>query len=120
MKLILRIEAEAHITWMDAHSWFFRQMQGDELYPKMVYGMSLFFIVLSTGLCSFAEMMIMVFLFTEHYDNLITMRINHGGYFTKFPGRRYIKGKHNFVDLIDTEKFSIHELDAIMLELGYP
>ena len=48
------------------------------------------------------------------------MRINHGGYFTKFPGRRYIRGKHNFVDLIDTEKFSVHELDAIMLELGYP
>ncbi|KAJ9566566.1 hypothetical protein OSB04_002532 [Centaurea solstitialis] len=55
----------------------------------------------------------------EHYETLFTMRINHGGYFTKFPGRRYIRGKHHYVDLLDSEKFSVHGLDAIMLELGY-
>ncbi|CAI9301668.1 unnamed protein product [Lactuca saligna] len=39
--------------------------------------------------------------------------------FTKFPGRKYIKGKQNYVDLLDIDTFSIHDIDEMMEELGH-
>nr|KAJ0195185.1 hypothetical protein LSAT_V11C700386280 [Lactuca sativa] len=41
------------------------------------------------------------------------------GMFSKSPGRRYVLGKVNYVDFIDIDKFSVHELDVIFEELGY-
>ena len=59
------------------------------------------------------------FVFAEHYPNLFTLKIHHGGLFTKQPGRQYIQGKMNFVDLVDGDELSVHEIDAMVKELGY-
>ncbi|KAI3667222.1 hypothetical protein L6452_42271 [Arctium lappa] len=53
------------------------------------------------------------------YPTLITARINHGGVFTPFPGRRYINGKTDLVDLINTDHLSVRLFDKIMIALGY-
>ena len=39
--------------------------------------------------------------------------------FTKKPGRAYISGKTQYVDLVDTDEFSVHELDTMLTEIGY-
>ena len=47
------------------------------------------------------------------------MMVHHGGYFSKAPGREYIKGKINYFDLVDCDDLSVLEVDNMMLELGY-
>ncbi|KAJ9538584.1 hypothetical protein OSB04_031317 [Centaurea solstitialis] len=54
-----------------------------------------------------------------HYTNLVSFKINHGGYFSKWPGRRYNNGKVDFVDLIDCDEFNVHEIDHMVGMLGY-
>ena len=46
------------------------------------------------------------------YPMLMTLRNHHGGFFTKAPGRVYVDGKVNYVDLVDKDLFSMHELDG--------
>nr|KAJ0203893.1 hypothetical protein LSAT_V11C500293290 [Lactuca sativa] len=53
------------------------------------------------------------------HPTIFSVRLHHGGQFTKFPGRKYIKGKQNYVDLLDIDTFSIHDIDEIMEELGH-
>nr|KAJ0187464.1 hypothetical protein LSAT_V11C900468320 [Lactuca sativa] len=53
------------------------------------------------------------------HPTIFSVRLHHGGQFTKFPGRKYIKGKQNYVDLLDIDTFSIHDIDEMMEELGY-
>ncbi|KAL4584618.1 hypothetical protein LXL04_009222 [Taraxacum kok-saghyz] len=58
----------------------------------------------------------------EAYDGhptLCTIKLYHGGEFTKFPNVRYVEGKVNYVDNVDIEEFSIFQLDAIMKGLCY-
>nr|KAJ0184472.1 hypothetical protein LSAT_V11C900490150 [Lactuca sativa] len=43
----------------------------------------------------------------------------HGGEFTKYPDVRYIDGTVNYVDMVDIDEFSVHELDAIMKGFRY-
>nr|KAJ0186169.1 hypothetical protein LSAT_V11C900500450 [Lactuca sativa] len=50
---------------------------------------------------------------------IFSVQLHHGGQFTKFPGRKYIKGKQNYVDLLDIDTFSIHDIDEMMEELGH-
>ena len=47
------------------------------------------------------------------------MQINHGGFFTKSPGRSYIRGRVNYIDLIDADEFSVIELNEMTKKLGY-
>ncbi|CAI9275495.1 unnamed protein product [Lactuca saligna] len=49
---------------------------------------------------------------------VFSIRLHYGGEFTKFPGRKYINGQQKFVDLIDSDLFSIHDIDDMMEELG--
>nr|KAJ0223670.1 hypothetical protein LSAT_V11C200072000 [Lactuca sativa] len=37
-----------------------------------------------------------------------SLLLYHGGEFTKFPGRKYIKGKQTYVDLLDMDTFSVY------------
>ncbi|CAI9288766.1 unnamed protein product [Lactuca saligna] len=53
------------------------------------------------------------------HPTIFSVRLHHGGQFTKFPGRKYIKGKQNYVDLLDIDTFSIHDIDEMMEELGH-
>ena len=57
--------------------------------------------------------------YTAGHPTIFSVRLHHGGQFTKFPGRKYIKGKQNYVDLLDIDTFSIHDIDEIMEELGH-
>lgn len=57
--------------------------------------------------------------FTEGYPTMFSIELHHGGKFTKFPGIRYIEGRVDCVDLVDMDEFSVHELDDMMLKLGY-
>ncbi|KAI3678918.1 hypothetical protein L6452_38222 [Arctium lappa] len=52
------------------------------------------------------------------YPTLITLKIYHGGVFTTCPGREYINGTYQYVDLVDTEEFSVQELRDMMKEIG--
>nr|KAJ0190181.1 hypothetical protein LSAT_V11C800400300 [Lactuca sativa] len=49
-----------------------------------------------------------------------SIKLHHGGKFTKLPDIKYIGGEVRYVDYVDIDEFSVHELDAIMLDLGYP
>ncbi|KAJ9553771.1 hypothetical protein OSB04_017816 [Centaurea solstitialis] len=55
----------------------------------------------------------------DAYPELVALKIHHGGKFTKFPGRRYERGKIHIVDLVDPDKFSVIELEEMMKEIGY-
>nr|KAJ0186252.1 hypothetical protein LSAT_V11C900478630 [Lactuca sativa] len=50
---------------------------------------------------------------------MFSIRMHHGGEFTSFPGRKYIRGKQTFVDLLDIDTFSVHDIDEMMEDLGY-
>nr|KAJ0212180.1 hypothetical protein LSAT_V11C400158540 [Lactuca sativa] len=55
----------------------------------------------------------------EGYDNYFTLKIHYSGVFTKSPGRKYVDGTVSYVDDVDTDLFSVHELDDMVRELGY-
>nr|KAJ0185603.1 hypothetical protein LSAT_V11C900463570 [Lactuca sativa] len=46
------------------------------------------------------------------------IKLHHGGKFTKLPDIKYIGCEVRFVDYVDMDEFYVHELDAIMLDLG--
>nr|KAJ0211683.1 hypothetical protein LSAT_V11C400165310 [Lactuca sativa] len=50
----------------------------------------------------------------DGYPTLFTIKLHHGGEFTKFPDVNYIDGTVTYVDMVDIEEFSVHEMDAIM------
>ncbi|CAI9289984.1 unnamed protein product [Lactuca saligna] len=52
-------------------------------------------------------------------SSFCTFRIHHGGMFTKYPGRRYVGGSIDYIDYVDMDVFSVHELDDMMKEIGY-
>ncbi|KAL9994226.1 hypothetical protein Hdeb2414_s0940g00964341 [Helianthus debilis subsp. tardiflorus] len=59
----------------------------------------------------------------EAYANeptLFTLQIFHSGKFVKFPGRKYVNGKVTFFGYVDSDEFSMHELNIIFQKLlGY-
>ncbi|XP_021999683.2 uncharacterized protein LOC110897130 [Helianthus annuus] len=48
-----------------------------------------------------------------------TLKFHHGGEFTKNHRRTYVKGEVMYVDRVDGDTFSVHEVDQMILELGY-
>lgn len=50
---------------------------------------------------------------------MFCLKINHGGAFTSPPKVRYKGGKVNWIDTIDSERFSVVEVATMMQELGY-
>ncbi|CAI9281906.1 unnamed protein product [Lactuca saligna] len=55
----------------------------------------------------------------EGYPTMFTIKLHHGGRFTKFPGISYIEGKLVHIELVDMDEFFVHELEEVMLKLGY-
>ncbi|CAI9291584.1 unnamed protein product [Lactuca saligna] len=53
------------------------------------------------------------------HPTVFSIRMHHGGEFTSFLGRKYIRGKQTFVDLLDIDTFSVHDIDEMMEDLGY-
>ncbi|KAJ0685047.1 hypothetical protein HanOQP8_Chr11g0400311 [Helianthus annuus] len=52
--------------------------------------------------------------------NIFTIRINHGGVFVNSPVKRYVDGTIDHVDMVDSDAFSVIELNHMITELGYP
>ncbi|CAI9267041.1 unnamed protein product [Lactuca saligna] len=48
------------------------------------------------------------------HPTMFCMLLNHGGKFTDFSGRSYLN-----VELIDIETFYVHDIDDMMVKLGY-
>nr|GEV90040.1 transposase, mutator type [Tanacetum cinerariifolium] len=46
------------------------------------------------------------------------LRLHHEGSFTSSPDRSYINGQMHIVDELDSDEFSVHEIDSIVEELG--
>nr|KAJ0215401.1 hypothetical protein LSAT_V11C300146650 [Lactuca sativa] len=53
------------------------------------------------------------------YENYFMLKIHYSGVFTKVHGRKYVDGVVVYVDEVDTDLFSVHELDDMVRELGY-
>ncbi|CAI9260080.1 unnamed protein product [Lactuca saligna] len=49
-----------------------------------------------------------------------SIKLHHDGKITKLPDIKYIGGEVRYIDYVDIYGFSVHELDAIMLDLSYP
>ncbi|CAI9276922.1 unnamed protein product [Lactuca saligna] len=60
--------------------------------------------------------------FKDGHPTLFTIKLSHGGEFTKYPDVHYIDGTIKYVDMVDIDEFSVHELDAIMkgFRCGFP
>ncbi|KAL8246097.1 hypothetical protein R6Q59_007313 [Mikania micrantha] len=43
----------------------------------------------------------------------------YGGIFRKVHGRKYVSGKVNYIDMVDSDNFLMHELNKMIQELGY-
>ncbi|KAL8232440.1 hypothetical protein R6Q57_002218 [Mikania cordata] len=54
----------------------------------------------------------------EFYPTLLAMKLYYGGMLTEPPGRTYVGGKNHHIDIIDIEKFFVHEVDLMLEELG--
>lgn len=50
---------------------------------------------------------------------MFNMELHHGGKFVMFLGMRYIDGLIAYIDMVDINQFSIHELYSLMSKLGY-
>ncbi|GJY15178.1 gag-pol polyprotein [Tanacetum coccineum] len=48
-----------------------------------------------------------------------SLLIHHGGSFRKFPNHEYRGGKTDMFNFMDIDYFYVHELDAMVLQLGY-
>ena len=51
----------------------------------------------------------------EHVPTMFSIKLHHGGNFTKLPNTKYVKGEVGYIDLVDIDEFLVHELDAMML-----
>ncbi|KAK9054930.1 hypothetical protein SSX86_026009 [Deinandra increscens subsp. villosa] len=59
------------------------------------------------------------YIYRSGYATLFSIRLHHGGKFTKWPSRTYVKGKIDHIDMVDVDRFCVHDLDDVMLRLGY-
>ncbi|XP_076934266.1 uncharacterized protein LOC143600472 [Bidens hawaiensis] len=60
------------------------------------------------------------FLYSDTTRTMFTMKIFHGGEFSKYPGRAYKGGKVSYVDNVEVDKFDKDELGEIVRSVGYP
>nr|KAJ0218607.1 hypothetical protein LSAT_V11C300154240 [Lactuca sativa] len=71
------------------------------------------------GVSWFVYSKLIDFSFSDGHGNFFTLKIHHGGFFTKFPGRKYIERRLAFFDFVDTDLFSVHDLNDMIREIGY-
>ncbi|KAI7756779.1 hypothetical protein M8C21_014450, partial [Ambrosia artemisiifolia] len=51
--------------------------------------------------------------------SLFSIKLHHNGRFTRIPERTYVEGKENYIDLLNQDKFSVHEMDRTLEKFGY-
>ncbi|GJY43180.1 mutator type transposase, partial [Tanacetum coccineum] len=52
-------------------------------------------------------------------SSLFSIKLHHGGVFTSSPNRKYKNGNITFVDMIEIDEFSVHEIDSMLEDLGH-
>ena len=57
--------------------------------------------------------------FSDTQPTMFSMEIHHAGKFKDNDTRRYVNGLVAYVDGFDMDRFSVHELNDVMEELGY-
>ncbi|CAI9303756.1 unnamed protein product [Lactuca saligna] len=77
----------------------------------------LFNFLLGVSWCVYSKLI--GFSFSNGHENIFTLKIHHGGFFTKFPGRKYVEERLAFFDFVDTDLFSVHDLNDMIREIGY-
>ncbi|KAK9056764.1 hypothetical protein SSX86_024127 [Deinandra increscens subsp. villosa] len=50
---------------------------------------------------------------------VFSLKFNHGGFFSSLPGRKYKMGQVSYVDLVDSDEFSLHDVNDMINEMGY-
>nr|GEW72398.1 transposase, mutator type [Tanacetum cinerariifolium] len=55
----------------------------------------------------------------ETHSTQFSIKLHHGGAFTKSPNRKYNNGNITCVDTIDSDKFYVNEIDSMLEDLGY-
>nr|GEU43666.1 pleiotropic drug resistance protein 1-like [Tanacetum cinerariifolium] len=50
---------------------------------------------------------------------LFSIKLHHGGVFTKSVNKKYNNGNTSFVDMLDIDEFFVHEIDFMLEDLGY-
>ncbi|CAI9278149.1 unnamed protein product [Lactuca saligna] len=58
----------------------------------------------------------------KHYaghPTIFSIKLFYGGEFTKFHGRRYVKGKERYIDILDIDEFCVQDIDEMMETLSY-
>ncbi|GJU83449.1 hypothetical protein Tco_1285814 [Tanacetum coccineum] len=53
------------------------------------------------------------------HSTLFSIKLHHGGVFTKLPNRKYNNSNITFVDMIDSDEFSVHEIVSMLEDLGH-
>ena len=57
--------------------------------------------------------------YADKYPSLFTIKLHHGGSLSKFPGRKYVGGTFIYVDQVNCDYFSMHEIDKMIVKLSY-
>nr|GEY43880.1 hypothetical protein [Tanacetum cinerariifolium] len=55
----------------------------------------------------------------EKEPPFFSIKLHHVGKFKELQKRKYVNGLVAYVDGLDIDKFSVHELNDVMVELGY-
>ncbi|CAI9294997.1 unnamed protein product [Lactuca saligna] len=55
----------------------------------------------------------------DGHPTLFTIKLYHGGEFTKFLDVQYIDRSVNYVVMVDIDRFSVHEMDVIVKGFRY-
>nr|GEY11112.1 RNA-directed DNA polymerase, eukaryota, reverse transcriptase zinc-binding domain protein [Tanacetum cinerariifolium] len=53
------------------------------------------------------------------HSTMFSIKLHHGGVFTKSPNRKYNNGNITFVDMIDNDEFFVHEIVSMLENLGH-
>ncbi|KAK9078780.1 hypothetical protein SSX86_002838 [Deinandra increscens subsp. villosa] len=85
------IKKGSRFSVMELRSWRVRK-KGEEFDPIKVYGGN---------------------------PTVFSLKFNHGGFFSSLPGRKYKMGHVSFVDLVDSDEFSLHDVTDMINEMGY-
>nr|GEV98544.1 ribonuclease H-like domain-containing protein [Tanacetum cinerariifolium] len=57
-------------------------------------------------------------LMSQPNSTLFSIKLHYGGVFTISPNRKYNNGNITFVDLINSDQFSVNEIDSMLEDLG--
>ncbi|KAL4566111.1 hypothetical protein LXL04_030221 [Taraxacum kok-saghyz] len=63
--------------------------------------------------------MVVVYVNASGTDTYFTPRLAYGGFFTKPTRSKYVDGTVSYFDYVDVDLFSVHELNYMVIELGY-